>query len=57
MSIAILVGTAAIGKAGAINAALLAVSILSTKYKKIHKKFTVYRKKLCKKNTQKTLLI
>jgi len=43
------VGTLAIGKAGAINAALLAVSILSTKYKKIHKKLVVYRKNLSKK--------
>ena len=32
------VGTLAIGKAGAINSALLAVSILSTRYKKIQKK-------------------
>ena len=31
------VGTLAIGKAGAINAALFAISILSAKYKKIHK--------------------
>ena len=38
------VGTLAIGKAGAINAALLAVCILSTKYEKIHKKLIVYRK-------------
>ena len=38
------VGTLAIGKAGAINAALLAVAILSTKYKKIHRKLVIYRK-------------
>ena len=38
------VGTLAIGKAGAINAALLAVCILATRYKKIHKKLTIYRK-------------
>ena len=38
------VGTLAIGKAGAINAALLAVSILSTKYKIILKKLISYRK-------------
>ena len=38
------VGTLAIGKAGAINAALLAVSILSTKHKKIHNKLVRYRK-------------
>ncbi len=47
------VGTLAIGKAGAINAALLAVSILSTKYKDIHKKLILYRKtfeKRCLKN-------
>ena len=43
------VGTLAIGKAGAINAALLAVSILSTKYEKIHKKLIIYRKSLKKK--------
>jgi len=38
------VGTLAIGKAGAINSALLAISILSTKYNKIHKKLLIYRK-------------
>ena len=38
------VGTLAIGKAGAINAALLAISILSTKYPKILKKLQIYRK-------------
>ena len=38
------VGTLAIGKAGAINAALLAISILSTKYDKIHNKLKIYRK-------------
>ena len=43
------VGTLAIGKAGAINAALLTISILSTKYKKIHKKLTAYRKSFSKK--------
>ena len=43
------VGTLAIGKAGAINAALLAVSILSTRYKKIHKKLAAYRKSFPKK--------
>ena len=43
------VGTLAIGKAGAINAALLAISILSTKYEKIHKKLMVYRKSFAKK--------
>ena len=37
------VGTLAIGKAGAINAALLAVSILGVKYNKIHKKLAIYR--------------
>ena len=37
------VGTLAIGKAGAINAALLAVSILSTRYEKIRKKLVLYR--------------
>ena len=43
------VGTLAIGKAGAINAALLAVSILSSKYKDIHKKLILYRKTFEKK--------
>ena len=38
------VGTLAIGKAGSTNAALLAVSILATKYKKIQKKLIIYRK-------------
>ncbi len=43
------VGTLAIGKAGAINAALLAVSILSTRYKKIEIKLKKYRSKFEKK--------
>ncbi len=43
------VGTLAIGKAGAINAALLSASILSTKHKNIQKKLTNYRKKFEKK--------
>ena len=43
------VGTLAIGKAGAINSALLAVSILSTKYKKIKKKLRAYRSSFEKK--------
>ena len=43
------VGTLAIGKAGSINAALLAVSILATKYKKIQKKLITYRKGFEKK--------
>ena len=43
------VGTLAIGKAGAINAALLSICILSTRYKKIHKKLTIYRKNFEKK--------
>ena len=38
------VGTLAIGKAGSINAALLAVSILSTKYDRIDNKLKTYRK-------------
>ena len=37
------VGTLAIGKAGAINAALLAASILSVRYKKIENKLKKYR--------------
>ena len=43
------VGTLAIGKAGAINAALLAASILGTKDKKILKKIKNYRKSFEKK--------
>ena len=43
------VATLAIGKAGAINAALLAVSILSTRYKKIEIKLKKYRSKFEKK--------
>jgi 5-(carboxyamino)imidazole ribonucleotide mutase len=43
------VGTLAIGKAGAINAALLAVSILSVRYKKIHIKLRKYRNNFEKK--------
>ena len=43
------VGTLAIGKAGAINSALLAVSILSTRYKKIEKKLRAYRSNFEKK--------
>ena len=43
------VGTLAIGKAGAINAALLAVSILSVRYKKIQNKLKKYRSKFEKK--------
>ena len=43
------VGTLAIGKAGSINAALLAISILSTKYEKIYKKLKIYRKSFEKK--------
>ena len=40
------VGTLAIGKAGAINAALLAVSILAIKNKKIENKLIAYRSKI-----------
>tara|TARA_Y100001936_G_C15886337_1_gene565599 strand:+ start:268 stop:759 length:492 start_codon:yes stop_codon:yes gene_type:complete len=43
------VGTLAIGKAGAVNSALLAVSILSTRYGEIRKKLQNYRKKFEKK--------
>ena len=39
------VATVAIGKAGSINAALLAASILGNKYPKINKKLLEYRKK------------
>ena len=37
------VGTLAIGKSGAINSALLAISILSTRYERIYKKLKAYR--------------
>ena len=43
------VGTLAIGKAGAINAALLAISILSVRDKKIENKIKTYRTKFEKK--------
>ena len=43
------VGTLAIGKAGAINAALLAASILSVRYKKIKIKIDTYRRGFEKK--------
>ena len=43
------VGTLAIGKAGAINAALLAVSILSVRYKKIQDLLKKYRRNFEKK--------
>ena len=43
------VGTLAIGKAGAINAALLAVSILSVRYKNIQNKLKKYRSNFEKK--------
>ena len=43
------VGTLAIGKAGAINAALLSVSILSVMYKNIHDKLKRYRSNFEKK--------
>ena len=43
------VGTLAIGKAGAINAALLAVSILSVRYKKIKNRLKAYRSNFEKK--------
>ena len=43
------VGTLAIGKAGAINAALLSVSILSTRHKKIQSKLKRYRSNFEKK--------
>jgi 5-(carboxyamino)imidazole ribonucleotide mutase len=43
------VGTLAIGKAGAINSALLAVSILAVRYKEIKNKLLVYRSNFEKK--------
>jgi 5-(carboxyamino)imidazole ribonucleotide mutase len=47
------VGTLAIGKAGAINAALLAISILSVRYKKIENKLNKYRSNFEKKVSKK----
>jgi 5-(carboxyamino)imidazole ribonucleotide mutase len=38
------VGTLAIGKAGAVNAALLAAAILSNKYPKVREALSHYRK-------------
>ena len=43
------VGTVAIGKAGAINSALLATAILATRYRKIKQKLKLYRKNFEKK--------
>ena len=43
------VGTLAIGKAGAVNAALLAISILSVRYKEIENKLIKYRSNFEKK--------
>ena len=43
------VGTLAIGKAGAVNSALLAISILSTRYKKIQNKLKKFRSSFEKK--------
>ncbi len=43
------VGTLAIGKAGAINAALLAISILSVRYNKIKKQLIAFRRDFEKK--------
>ena len=43
------VGTLAIGKPGAINAALLSISILSVRYKKIEDKLNKYRNQFEKK--------
>ena len=40
--------TLAIGKAGAINASLAAISILGNKYPQILKKLRIYRSKLTK---------
>ena len=43
------VGTLAIGKAGAVNSALLAISILSVRYKKIQNKLKKFRSSFEKK--------
>ena len=49
------VGTLAIGKAGATNAALLAVSILGTNKPELLDKITAYRKKRAEKILEETL--
>ena len=51
------VGTLAIGKAGAINSALLAASILSVRYKEIKNKLLAYRSNFEKKIPKKPFLI
>ena len=51
------VATVAIGKAGSINAALLAASILGNKYPKINKKLLEYRKKQTRSILKSTKLI
>ena len=50
------VATVAIGKAGSINAGLLAASILSLKYPQINKKLLDYRKKQTKRVLKKIRL-
>ena len=49
------VGTLAIGKAGAINAALLAVAVLATTRPELHDKLLAYRKKQADKILSETL--
>ena len=49
------VGTLAIGKAGAVNAALLAVSILGAQRPKLRDKLREYRKSEAKKILDETL--
>ncbi len=49
------VGTLAIGKAGATNAALLAIAILGTSRPELLKKITEYRKKRAEKILEETL--
>ena len=46
------VGTLAIGKAGSINSALLAISILSTRYPNVLNKLKNFRNKFEKKNSK-----
>jgi len=49
------VATVAIGKTGAINAALLAIEILSIKYNKLKKELQNYKKNMAKKIKEKDL--
>ena len=57
MPVGIPVATVAIGKAGSINAGLLAASILGIKYPQINKKLIDYRKKQTKRVLKTTKIL